>query len=79
MIPRSSKNQIVGEEQGVLKIKLIAPPVEGAANEALVEFLAKIFKKSKKSVSLLSGQQSRHKIVLITGLKKTEILAALNQ
>ena len=79
VIPRSSRNQVVGVEQGVLKIKLTAPPVEGAANEALVEFLADIFKKPKKSVSLLSGQQSRHKVVRISELKSSEILEVLNQ
>ncbi len=69
---------MVGVEQGELKIKLNAPPVEGAANEALVEFLAEILKRPRKSVSLFSGHQSRHKVVRISGLKASEILDALN-
>ena len=79
VIPRSSKNQIVGEEQGSLKIKLRAPPVEGAANEALLKFLAKIFKIPKNSLSLMSGHQSKHKKVKIQGLKALEVLEVLQK
>lgn len=79
VIPRSSRNQVMGVEEGVLKIKLTAPPVDGAANEALVKFLADTFKRPRKSLSLLSGHQSRQKVVRISGLNASEVLEALNQ
>ena len=79
VVPRSSKNQIVGVENGALKIKLTAPPVEGSANEAVVEFLADFLKKPKRFVTLISGQQSRNKVVLVSGVKVKEILDTLNQ
>lgn len=79
VVPRSSQNQIVGMEQGVLKIKLQAPPVEGAANEAVLKFLAKCLRKPKSTLTLVSGFQSRNKRVKIPGMKSTEVWDALNQ
>lgn len=78
VIPRSSRNQIVGVEQGYLKIKLQAPPMDGAANVALLTFLADFFKEPKRSLSIISGQQSRHKRVHIKGLKVSEVMEVLN-
>lgn len=79
VIPRSSRNQIMGVEQGELKIKLQAPPVEGAANEAVLEFLSKCLKKSKSSLTLVSGHQSRHKRVKIQGVKAVDVWNVFNQ
>ena len=56
-----------------LKIKITAPPVDSAANEALVQFLAAKLDCSKGAVRLVRGQTSRHKIVAITGLGAAEI------
>ena len=78
--PRSSRNQIVGEQEGLLKIKLTAPPVDGEANQALVAFLAQFFKLPKKNVEIIKGETSRQKLVFIKGitsqtlLKKTGLL-----
>ena len=66
--PRSSSNRIVGLYNGELKIALTAPPVEGAANKALVEFLAKGLAVPKGSVALVSGESSRHKVVRLSGI-----------
>ena len=79
VIPRSSRNQVVGVGQGACKVKLKAPPVEGAANEALLEFLAECLNQTKSSLRLVSGHQSRHKRVRIFGMKGTEVLEKLNQ
>ena len=57
-----------------LKIKVTAPPVDSAANELLVEFLADLLGISKSSVQILKGQTSRNKIVQIVGLKTDQIL-----
>jgi uncharacterized protein (TIGR00251 family) len=64
----------MGEE---LKIKVTAPPVDSAANQLLVEFLANFLKVSKSSVQILRGQSSRSKVVQILGLKAEQVLAKL--
>ncbi len=66
--PRSSRNQIIGEQEGALKIKLTAPPVDGEANPALVAFLSQLFGVAKRDVQILKGETSRHKSVSIQGL-----------
>jgi uncharacterized protein (TIGR00251 family) len=66
--PRSSRNQIVGLQGSALKIKLTAPPVDGAANKLCCEFLARQLGLPRSTVELLSGETSRHKIVLLRDL-----------
>jgi len=63
--PRSSKNMITGFHGDALKIKLKAPPVDGAANKMCVEFLAKCLKIPKSSIEIISGHNSRSKRLLI--------------
>lgn len=75
--PRSSRNQIVGEFEGALKIKLTAPPVEGEANQALVAFLSARLKLSKSQVRLAKGEASRHKTVDIKGISKDQLMKKL--
>lgn len=79
VIPRSSREQVVGSEPGELKIKLKAPPVEGAANEALISFLASLLRRPKTSITIVSGQGSKHKIVHVAGLKAEAVLGMLGQ
>jgi uncharacterized protein (TIGR00251 family) len=67
-LPRASRNQVVGVEQGAIKIKLTAPPVEGAANAALIEFVAEWLGVRKSTVSIVSGEKARHKRVHVAGL-----------
>jgi len=74
VLPRSSRNEIVGESEGVLKIKLTAPPVEGAANKALVEFLSGKLKVAKSRISIVTGQSGRSKVVAVAGLDKSDLL-----
>ena len=66
--PRASKNEAVRLVNGGLKIRLTAPPVDGAANEALVKFLADRLSVAKAQVEIISGHTSRDKIVKISGL-----------
>jgi uncharacterized protein (TIGR00251 family) len=77
VLPRSSRNEIVGEAEGVLKIKLTAPPVEGAANKALIEFLSGKLKVAKSRISIVTGQSGRSKIVAVEGLNKTDFLNSI--
>ncbi len=67
VIPRSSKNCIVWEE-GALKVRLTAPPVDGAANEALIALLAEHLGLPKRSISIVRGATSRQKTVEIVGM-----------
>jgi uncharacterized protein (TIGR00251 family) len=76
--PRASKNEIVMREGGGLKIRLTATPVDGAANEALVKFLADILSIPKSHVEIVSGHTSREKIVRISGINGAEARRLLN-
>jgi uncharacterized protein len=75
--PRASRDEIVGEMNGALKIRLQAPAVEDRANEALVEFLARLLKTPKSAVRILSGQRNRSKRLEIGGVTRQQILALL--
>ncbi|HUW65708.1 MAG TPA: DUF167 domain-containing protein [Spirochaetia bacterium] len=66
--PRSSANRVGGVQGEALKVHLTAPPVEGEANEALIRFLAEKLGVSRGAVRLVSGQNSRHKLVRVEGL-----------
>jgi uncharacterized protein (TIGR00251 family) len=75
--PRASKNEIgttLGDE---LRIKVTAPPVDAAANEALVELLAEKLDCARGRVALVRGQKSRHKVVKLHGFKPEEVLQKL--
>lgn len=75
--PRASRNEI-GEALGAeLKVKVTAPPVDAAANEALVRFLAEVLGCPRGAVQLMRGQTARHKQIRITGMKADEIAAKL--
>ena len=76
--PRSSKNSFTRMEDGTLKIRLTAPPVDGAANEALVKFLSETLSVSRSSVEIVTGHTSREKRVKITGMDEDEVNRLLN-
>jgi uncharacterized protein len=76
--PRASKNESLRMEGGRFKIRLTAPPVDGAANEALVKFLANSLGVSKSQVEIVSGHASREKIVRIDGISGTDADRLLN-
>ena len=73
VIPRSSKSEIVGEHDGALKVKLTAPPVEGAANRELIKLIAKGLGVSKSRVEITAGGSSKTKIVQVIGLETVEL------
>ncbi len=79
VVPRSSRNQIMGVENGELKIKIMAPPVEGAANEAVVEFVARCLKISKSSLFVAKGERSRHKVIQVLEMGSRELLEKLKK
>jgi hypothetical protein len=66
--PRARKNAITGELGDAIKLSLTAPPAEGRANDACIEFLANLLNVSRSSVTIASGQSSRRKVIRIAGL-----------
>ena len=77
--PRASRNAVVGWTGGTLNIRLMAPPVEGAANAACLAFLADLLDLPRAQVVLLRGERSRNKVVQITGLTRDEVRARLGR
>ena len=75
--PRASRNEVAGLVGETLKIKLTASPVEGAANEACLDFLAKLLDLAPSRLAITQGERSRNKVVRITGLTQTEVTARL--
>ncbi len=67
--PRASRTEIVGEHDGRLKLRLKAPPVDGAANQALIAFLAKRLRLPKNQITISSGATGRSKTVQVTGIE----------
>ncbi len=71
--PRAKKNVITGEVGEALKLSLTAPPADGKANEACIEFFAKLLKVPRSSVTIAAGQTSRNKVIRVTGLSAEEV------
>ena len=69
VIPNAKKTEFSGIREGELVLRLNAPALEGKANKAALEFVSRYFEVSKTSVSLISGEKSRHKIFQIVGLE----------
>lgn len=67
VVPRASRSEIVGWQEGVLKVRIAAPPVDGAANTELIKLLAKKLGVSKSYVTIVSGEASRTKRVRVRG------------
>jgi uncharacterized protein (TIGR00251 family) len=68
--PRARKNAITGTVGDALKLALTAPPVDGKANQAVIEFFADLFAIPRSSVTIASGETSRNKVVRIAGVSK---------
>jgi len=75
--PRASRNQLVGTQGDELKVRLAAPPVDGAANVACCAFFAKLCRLPKGRVILVAGESSRHKRLLIDGADSAAVVAAI--
>ena len=77
--PRAKKNAITGELGNALKVSLTVPPIDGRANEACIEFFAKLLKVSRSSVTIASGQTSRNKVIRVAGISAAELRNRLEQ
>jgi len=71
--PRAKKNAITGVVGDALKLAVIAPPIDGRANEACIEFFAKLFLVPRSSITIASGETSRRKVIRAAGLSADEV------
>jgi uncharacterized protein (TIGR00251 family) len=70
--PRAKKDALTGELGDALKVSLTVPPIDGRANEACIEFFAKLLKVPRSSVTIASGQTGRSKVIRVLGLSAEE-------
>jgi uncharacterized protein (TIGR00251 family) len=75
IVPRAKRSQLAGERDGRLLVRIQAPPVDGAANEALLAFFSDFLKCGRRAVRLVSGEKSREKRVALDGMTREEFLA----
>ena len=66
-VPRASRSEIVGEHDGALRVRIAAPPVDGAANDELVRVLARAFGVPRSAIEIAAGHASKLKTVRVTG------------
>jgi uncharacterized protein len=78
VLPRAKRCEISGIHNGALKIKVMAPPVDNAANRAIIEFLSSTFRLPKSSLQILAGARSRDKLLGIKGLSIQEFYRLLS-
>ncbi len=77
--PRARKNAITGEVGDALKVALTAPPVDGKANQACIEFFAKLLNVPRSSVTIAAGQTSRNKVIRVARLSAAEVRRRLDE
>jgi uncharacterized protein (TIGR00251 family) len=73
VIPRARKTEISGERDGALVVRIAAPPVDGAANEALIEFFSDALRVPRRAVQIVSGERGRQKRLAIAGVTISRI------
>lgn len=76
--PRSGRDEVVGERDGVVVMRVSAPPVDGRANEALCAFIAERAGVPKRAVSIVAGERSRDKVVRVDGVSTPYMRRALD-
>jgi uncharacterized protein (TIGR00251 family) len=76
--PRARKNAITGVVGEALKLALTAPPVEGRANEACIEYFAEFLNVARSSVTIAAGESSRKKVIRVAGLSADEVRRRLS-
>ena len=76
--PRAKKNAITGAVGDAIKLALTAPPIDGRANAACIDFFAKFLNVPRSSISIAAGQSSRRKVIRVAGLSAHELGKRLN-
>lgn len=75
--PRASRNAVSGVMGDAVKLAITAPPVDGKANQAVVEYLAELFQVSKSSIVIVSGETGRNKLIAVRGRSAEQVRNAL--
>jgi hypothetical protein len=75
VVPRASRSEIVGEHDGALRVRVAAPPVEGAANVELARLLARALGVPARAVEITSGHASKTKLVRVAGANRERLLS----
>jgi uncharacterized protein len=78
VVPRAARSEVVGEHNSALRVRLAAPPVDGAANEELIRVLARVLRVRKSAVQITAGHTSKNKTVRVDGVS-AELLLALSE
>jgi uncharacterized protein len=79
VIPNAKKTEFIGFREDELVLRLNAPAVEGKANKAATEYIARYFGVPRSAVSMASGEKSRHKIFQIVGLESSDLERRLSE
>jgi len=77
--PGASRNEVAGLASGVWRLRIAAPPVEGKANKALLEFLSEVLNIARSCIAIVRGETGRDKIVAISGLTPEEVEKRLSE
>ena len=75
--PSASRNEMLGFTDGVLRVRVSAPPIKGKANRELITFLSRLLIVDKGSVNIIKGHTTRNKVVVIDGLSREEVMGRL--
>ena len=75
--PNASRNEVMGFTDGVLRVKVSAPPTKGKANKELIALLSRLLGVGKDSVNIIKGHTTRNKVVAIDGLSREEVMKRL--
>ena len=76
--PNAGRNEVTGFTDGVLHVKINAPPVKGKANRELIDFLSRVFDVKKSAITIVKGQTSRNKTIAVEGMGQEDILKKIN-
>ncbi len=79
VVPRASRSEIVGAHDGALRVRIAAPPVEGAANEELTRTLARALGVPRRAVEITSGHVSKTKLVRVVGVTQERLLSLVKE
>ena len=74
----ATRNEVLGFTDGILRVKIAAPPTKGKANRELIAFLCKLLDVGKSSINIVKGHASRNKLVAIDGLSQVEVMERLS-
>lgn len=79
VVPRASRSEVVGEHGGALRVRIAAPPVDGAANEELIRTLASAFTVPRSAIEIVAGHSSKLKTVRVTGLDPATLTSTVTK